>query len=148
MPGPSRLPRRTPREREKARQGNRDARALCEAYNLSEATRAVLVDMLVHGDPQRGPDDPDLATAGEELLAAGLAELVPLAELPAYLEARGKDLTDGPCSQGFALGLLMRHQLGLPMDDLPPIPLLDGERLRELARAARAVKAAGEGAGR
>lgn len=143
-----RLPRRSPREREAARQAHRDARALADAYHLTDATRAVLVDMLAHGDPRRAPGDPDLETASQELIAAGLAVLVPLAELPAYLEARGKDLTDGPCAEGFALGLLMRHQLGLPIDDLPPLPLLDGDRLRELARAARAVKAAEEGAGR
>ena len=118
-------------------QARRAARALARAHGLSDPARDVLAD-LVAGRPS--PLPPEVVNAaGDELVAAGLAHAVPLAQLGGWLEARDAHVPDSPVTADLLLQVLAFRALGLPLDSVPPLVLVDPAEVRQLARAARAV---------
>lgn len=105
-------PARLPREGHEARrQARRDARTLADAYSLSDAARRVVEEGLVNGEI---PSTPKAVV--NELVAA---DLMALMESPTQLELW--------CTTGPLPALLHGRFLAF-----------SGDRLRELARTARA----------
>lgn len=131
MPKPNRPPRLPRAAGEQRRSARRDARTLADAYSLSDAAREVLELGLAGGTPSCSE------AVKRELTDARLAERH--AAVRPILRA---DLA----AAGASAELL--EQLPVLMPGGYSATLLCRERLRNLARAVRAVEAAGEGAGR
>jgi hypothetical protein len=124
-PMPTRLPRADDEQR---RQARRDARTLQEAYSLGDATRKVLELGLVGGCPRCS----NFVKA--DLAKAALSErfLVTLPTMTGELVAAGASRE-------------LVEQLPLFMPAGSETTVLCRERLRNMARAVRAVEAAGIG---